>query len=65
MKNFDRITRNPEVMNGQPCISGLRITVRRVLEALSTYSDRGELLADYPSLEKEDLEQALAFADRY
>ena len=30
---FDRITRNPEVMNGQPCVRGMRLTVRRVLEA--------------------------------
>ena len=47
---FDRITIEPGKMNGQPCIRGLRLTVRRVLEALSTYSSREELRADYPEL---------------
>jgi uncharacterized protein (DUF433 family) len=59
---FDRITRDPAVMNGQPCIRGMRLTVRRVLEAMATYPDRTELFAEYPELEEEDLRQALAFA---
>ena len=59
---FDRITRDPNLMNGQPCIRGMRITVRRVLEAMATYSDHQELLAEYPELEPEDLQQALEFA---
>lgn len=49
-------------MNGQPCIRGLRLTVRRVLEALSTYDSREELRADYPDLEDEDIRQALSYA---
>jgi uncharacterized protein (DUF433 family) len=49
-------------MNGQPCTGGMRLTVRRVLEALATYPDRGQLRAEYPELEDEDLRQALAFA---
>jgi len=49
-------------MSGQPCIRGLRITVRRVLELIATYCDRGELLREYPDLEEEDLRQALQFA---
>jgi uncharacterized protein (DUF433 family) len=49
-------------MNGQPCIRGLRLTVRRVLEALSTYDSREELLADGPDLEDEDVRQPLAYA---
>jgi uncharacterized protein (DUF433 family) len=59
---FDRITIDPAKMNGQPCIRGLRLTVRRVLEALSTYESREELRADYPELEDEDVRQALAYA---
>jgi uncharacterized protein (DUF433 family) len=59
---LDRITRDPKVMNGQPCIRGMRLTVRRVLEALATYPDRGELFAEYPELEEEDVRQAMAFA---
>lgn len=59
---FDRITLEPAKMNGQPCIRGLRLTVRRVLEALSTYSSREELQADYPELDEEDIRQAIAYA---
>ena len=49
-------------MNGQPCIRGMRLTVRRVLEALATYPDRKQLFAEYPELENEDISQALAYA---
>ena len=49
-------------MNGQPCIRGMRLTVRRVLEAVSLYPDRAELLSEYPELEEEDIRQALEFA---
>ncbi len=62
MVGFSRITSDPAVMNGQPCIRGMRITVRRVLEALATYPNREELRAEYPELEDEDVRQALAFA---
>lgn len=40
----------------------MRITVRRVLELIATYSDRAALLSDYPFLEPEDLQQALHYA---
>ena len=59
---FDRITIEPDKMGGNPCIRGMRITVRRVLDILATYTDRKELFAEYPDLEEEDLQQALAFA---
>ena len=59
---LNRITSDAAVMNGQPCIRGMRLTVRRVLEALATYPDRGELLAEYPELEDEDIRQALTYA---
>ena len=59
---FDRITRNSAQMNGQPCIRGMRLTVRRVLEAMAMYPDRNELFEEYPELEDEDLRQALEFA---
>jgi uncharacterized protein (DUF433 family) len=59
---FDRITVNPAQMNGQPCIRGLRLIVRRVLESLCAYDSRDELRTDYPELEEEDIRQALAYA---
>jgi uncharacterized protein (DUF433 family) len=62
MATFDRITSDPAQLNGQPCIRGMRLTVRRVLEALATYADRGQLRIEYPELEDEDIRQALEFA---
>jgi uncharacterized protein (DUF433 family) len=49
-------------MNGQPCIRGMRLTVRRVVEAVALYPNRDDLFRNYPELEPEDLQQALAFA---
>jgi uncharacterized protein (DUF433 family) len=59
---FNRITVEPGKCGGKPCIRGMRITVRRVLELLATYSDRVALLVEYPFLEPEDLQQALRYA---
>ena len=62
MANFNRITCKPELMNGQPTIRGMRITVRRVVEAVALYPDRAELFREYPELDPEDVRQALEFA---
>ena len=59
---FDRITWDPTQMNGQPCVRGMRLTVRRVLAAVASYPDRAELFRNYPDLEEEDIRQALEFA---
>ena len=59
---MDRITVEPGKCGGKPCIRGMRITVRRVLELLAMYDDRESLIADYPYLEPEDLQQALWYA---
>lgn len=60
--NFDRITVDPKQMNGQPCIRGMRMTVRRVVEAVSLYPDRAELFKEFPELKEDDVKQALEFA---
>ena len=62
---FDRITVDPAVMNGQPCIRHTRLTVRRVLEALTTYPNWDHLVTEYPGLEREDIRQALEWAAHY
>lgn len=62
MNRFDRITVNPAIVSGQPCIRGMRLTVKRVLEAVALYPDRRELHQEYPELEAEDIRQALDFA---
>jgi len=61
MKNLDRIVVDPSVMNGQPCIKGTRLTVKRVLLALAQQGNDG-VGQDYPQLTDEDLRQALAYA---
>lgn len=59
---FDRITSNPERMNGQPTIRNMRLTVQRVVRIVATYPDRRELFREYPELEEEDIQQALFYA---
>ena len=59
---LDRVTSNPARMNGQPCVRDLRITVRRVVELVSVYPDRAELMREFPELDEEDIRQALAYA---
>ena len=62
MERLDRITIDAARLNGEPCIRDLRLTVRRVLEALAIYPDRTELRREYPELQDEDIRQALAYA---
>jgi len=62
MKPLDRIRADPDIMNGQPCLRNLRITVRRALEIAALYPDRTERLREYPEIEDEDIRQALHYA---
>lgn len=62
MIELDRITWDPQKLNGQPCIRGMRLSVRRVVQAVAMYPNRDELFRNYPELEPEDVRQALAFA---
>lgn len=62
---LERITSNLRRMNGQPCIRNLRLTVRRVIELLATYTDNDELYREFPQLEPEDIQQALVFTASY
>ncbi|MCC6590024.1 MAG: DUF433 domain-containing protein [Bryobacterales bacterium] len=59
---FNRITVEPGKCGGKPCIRGMRVTVRRVLELLAAYPDKNAVLAEYPYLEDEDLQQALHYS---
>jgi len=65
MKNIqklDRITIDPEVMRGQPCIRGLRIPVSLIVKLIASGKTIGEILEDYPELKEEDIGQALEYA---
>ena len=59
---FERISINPKVMMGKPCIKGTRITVADILQWLASGMTQEEVLNDYPSLNKDDILAALAFA---
>ena len=60
---FERITIDPAHMNGQPCIRGMRLTVRRVLDIVATYGSGGdEIRTEFPELEPDDIREALAYA---
>ena len=56
---------DPAVMNGQPCLRGMRLTVRRVLEIAALYPDTTERRKDYPDLENDDVAQAIRYAALY
>ena len=60
--HLERITINPGQMNGQPCVRGMRLTVRRVVELAALYPNRNELFREFPELEDEDIRQVLLFA---
>ncbi len=62
MTTLDRITIDPQKLGGQPCIRGMRITVKRLLEAMATNPDREVLRREYPEIDDEDIRQALTYA---
>ena len=61
-ERFDRITADTAVLNGKPCVRGMRLSVERVLEVLAQNPSWDDLRQDYPELEPEDIRQVLAFA---
>ena len=62
MQHLPRISTNPEVMGGKPCIRGMRVTVGMVVGALAAGRSIENLLADFPYLEEQDIREALAYA---
>jgi uncharacterized protein (DUF433 family) len=64
MTQIDRITLDPAVMGGKPCIRGQRVTVAMVLGLLATGSSRDEILKSYPYLESKDIDQCIG-AERH
>ncbi len=62
MTRLDRITVNPAQCGGRPCIRGLRVRVKDILDLLAAGVSESEILADFPYLEGEDIRAALEFA---
>lgn len=64
MDALPRITQDPKVMGGRPCIRGLRMTVGTIIGLLAAGRTADEILAAYPYLERDDINAALAYAAR-
>ncbi|MEO8627161.1 MAG: DUF433 domain-containing protein [Betaproteobacteria bacterium] len=62
MKKLERITFDPAVMGGRPCIRGMRVTVGTIVGLMAAGKSREEILRLYPYLEAADLDEALAYA---
>ena len=62
MKQFNRITFDPNIMGGKPCIRGLRVTVGTITGLIASGHSKEAILAMYPYLDTEDITQALHFA---
>jgi uncharacterized protein (DUF433 family) len=62
MENLSRITFDPQVMGGKPCIRGMRVTVGTIVGLVASGKTVEEVLADYPYLEREDILEALSYA---
>jgi len=62
VQQFDRITMDPEVMGGKPCIRGMRETVGMIVEAMAAGRTVEQSLADFPYIEEADTLEALTFA---
>jgi uncharacterized protein (DUF433 family) len=62
MEPLTRITIDPEVMGGKPCIRGMRVTVGTIVGFIATGKTVEDILAEYPYLEHEDVMEALSYA---
>lgn len=62
MTDITRITINPHLCGGRPCIRNMRIRVKDVLDLLASGASTEEILEDYPYLEEDDIKAALAYA---
>jgi len=62
MQALNRITFDPGVMGGKPCIRGLRVTVGMIVGLLASGHEKEEILKLYPYLEPNDIDEALAYA---
>ncbi len=61
MKKLERITLDPNVMGGKPCIRGMRVTVGTIVGMLAADNSAQDILKAYPYLESEDIHEALAY----
>ena len=65
MNGLELITFNPNQCGGRPCIRGMRIRVKDVLDMLAGGATQEQILADFPDLEAQDIRASIAYAARY
>jgi uncharacterized protein (DUF433 family) len=65
MSDLQRITIDPKQCGGRPCIRGMRIRVKDILDLLASGTSQEEILADFPDLVAEDIRACIAYASRY
>ena len=65
MNGLERITCNPNQCGGRPCVRGMRIRVKDILDMLADGAKEEEILADFPDLQIEDIRACIAYAARY
>jgi uncharacterized protein (DUF433 family) len=62
---LDRITADPEILGGRPCIRGMRVRVKDILDMLADGASRSDILSDFPYLEEDDISAALEYAAQH
>lgn len=65
MNEHERITINPNQCGGRPCVRGMRIRVKDVMDMLAGGASQQEILSDLPDLQAEDIRACIAYAARY
>lgn len=65
MNLLDKITINPEILHGKPCVRGMRQSVEMILDLLGSGMSINEIIEDHPELEKDDILACLKFAKLY
>jgi len=59
---FDRITIDPKICFGKPCIRGMRFTVAQIVDLVAASNSKEQILSDFPYIDEEDIRQALDYA---
>ena len=62
MQELRRITVDPAIMGGKPCVRGMRVTVGMIVESIAAGRSIADLLADFPYLEEEDIREAMSYS---
>ena len=62
---YSRITSNPNILHGKPCVKGTRLSVEFILELLASGGTRADIVKAYPELNEEDIEEAIRYVSQF